>query len=107
VSCVNVLERSVITEQEEGAEILRSLHTQRLVELHHWAQGLWLQQERLRFHVLEGGDVASRLIDYARASHADHIVIGARGSSGLRRFLGSVSSRVAAEAPCSVTVARA
>jgi nucleotide-binding universal stress UspA family protein len=77
------------------------------VELHHWAQGLGLQQERLRFHVLEGGDVASRLIDYARASHADHIVIGARGSSGLRRFLGSVSSRVAAEAPCSVTVARA
>jgi nucleotide-binding universal stress UspA family protein len=107
VSCVNVLERSVITEQEEGAEILRSLHTQRLVELHHWAQALGLQQERLRFHVLEGGDVASRLIEYARASHADYIVMGARGSSGLRRFLGSVSSRVAAEAPCSVTVVRA
>ncbi|MDP1735562.1 MAG: protein kinase [Sulfuritalea sp.] len=107
VSCVNVLERSVITEQEEGAEIMRSLHTRRLVELHHWASGLGLQQERLRFHVLEGGDVASRLIDHARASHADHIVIGARGSSGLRRFLGSVSSRVAAEAPCTVTVVRA
>jgi serine/threonine protein kinase len=107
VSCVNVLERSVITEQEEGEEILRSLRTQRLVQLHHWAQALGLPQERLRFHVLEGGDAASRLIDYARASHADHIVIGARGSSGLRRFLGSVSARMAAEAPCSVTVVRA
>lgn len=107
VSCISVLETSLLTEQEEGAEIMRALHIQRLVELHHWAQPLGLAQERLRFHVLEGGDAAARIIEYAGASHADTIVIGARGSSGLRRFLGSVSSRVAAEAPCSVTVVRA
>jgi serine/threonine protein kinase len=107
VSCVSVLEPSLLTEQEEGAEIMRSLHMQRLVELHHWAQPLGLPQERLRFHVLEGSDAAARLIEYARASHADHIIMGARGSSGLRRFLGSISSRVVAEAPCTVTVVRA
>jgi nucleotide-binding universal stress UspA family protein/predicted Ser/Thr protein kinase len=107
VSCVGVLEPSLMTEQEEGAEIARGLHMQRLVELHHWAQPLGLPPEQLRFHVLEGSDVPSKLIEYARASHADHIIIGARGSSGLRRLLGSVSSRVAAEAPCSVTVVRA
>ena len=107
VSCVSVLEPSALTEQEEGAEIMRSLHTQRLVELHHWAQPLGIAQERLRFHVLEGGDAAARLIDYARASHVDHIIMGACGSSGLRRFLGSVSSRIVAEAPCTVTVVRA
>ncbi|MCX7167964.1 MAG: universal stress protein [Rhodocyclales bacterium] len=107
VSCVSVLELSLITEQEEGAEIMRSLHTQRLVELHHWVQPLGLPQEHLRYHVLEGSDVADRLVEYARVSHADHIIMGARGSSGLRRFLGSVSARVAAEAPCSVTVVRA
>jgi nucleotide-binding universal stress UspA family protein len=107
VSCVSVLEPSLLTEQEEGAEIMRALHMQRLVELHHWAQPLGLPQERLRFHVLEGSDVPVRLLEHARASHADHIIIGARGSSGLRRLLGSVSSRVAAEAPCSVTVVRA
>ena len=106
LSCVGVVESSLITEQEEGAEIMRSLHTQCLMELHHWARPLDLPLDRLRFHVLEGGDAAARLIDYARASHADHIVMGARGSSGLRRFLGSVSARVAAEAPCSVTVVR-
>ncbi|MCX7180589.1 MAG: serine/threonine-protein kinase, partial [Proteobacteria bacterium] len=50
LSCVSVLEPSALTEQEEGAEIMRSLHTQRLVELHHWAQPLGLPQERLRFH---------------------------------------------------------
>jgi nucleotide-binding universal stress UspA family protein len=106
VSCVSVVEPSVLTEQEEGAEIMRGLHMQRLVELHHWAQPLGLPQERLRFHVLEGSDVPTRLIEYARASHVDHIMMGARGSSGLRRLLGSVSSRVAAEAPCTVTVVR-
>ncbi len=110
VSCVSVLEPSLLTEQEEGAEIMRAMHMQRLVGLHHWAQPLGLPQERLRFHVLEGRDVPTRLIEYACASHADHIIIGARGSSsgsGLRRLLGSVSSRVAAEAPCTVTVVRA
>ena len=35
-----------------------------------------------------------------------HIVIGARGASALRRHLGSVSSKVVAEAGCSVTVVR-
>jgi eukaryotic-like serine/threonine-protein kinase len=107
VSCISVLEPSLLTEQDEGAEIARALHMQRLVELHHWAQPLGLPQERVRFHVLEGGDVPARLIEYARTHHADHIVMGARGSSGLRRFLGSVSAQVAAEAPCSVTVVRA
>ena len=34
------------------------------------------------------------------------IVIGARASSALRRYLGSVSAQVVAEAPCTVTVVR-
>jgi len=36
----------------------------------------------------------------------DHIVMGARGNSALRRYLGSVSAQVVAEADCSVTVVR-
>ena len=51
-------------------------------------------------------DVATALIDYARNSRIDHIVLGARGSSRLRRLLGSVSAKVVAEAPCTVTVVR-
>lgn len=107
VTCVGVLEPSLATEQEEGGEIERSFHTRQLVALHHWARPLALPPAQLRFHVLTGRDAATSLVDWARASHADHIVMGARGSSGLRRFLGSVSARVAAEAPCSVTVVRA
>jgi len=33
-------------------------------------------------------------------------VLGARASSALRRYLGSVSAQVVAEAPCTVTVVR-
>jgi len=106
VSCVSVLEPSILTEADEGRELAHSLHTQRLVELHHWARPLALPPERLRFHVIESGTPAHALVEYASNNHVDLIVIGARGSSTLRRFLGSVSSRVAAEAPCSVTVVR-
>jgi nucleotide-binding universal stress UspA family protein len=49
---------------------------------------------------------AGQLVDYARNNRVDHIVIGSRKSSTLRRYLGSVSTRVVAEAPCTVTVVR-
>ena len=41
-----------------------------------------------------------------RQAQVDHIVIGARGASAVRRYLGSVSSQVVAEASCNVTVVR-
>ena len=37
----------------------------------------------------------------------DHIVMGARSSGSLRRYLGSVSARVVAESDSTVTVVRA
>jgi Universal stress protein family len=46
------------------------------------------------------------LIEFARANGIDQIVMGACGSSTLRRYLGSVSGRVVAEAACTVTVVR-
>lgn len=107
VTCIGVLEPSIMTEQEESGDMVRAFHTARLVALHHWARPLALPQERVRFHVLTGSDAASAIIDHARRCHADHLLMGARGSSALRRYLGSVSARVVAEAPCSVTVVRA
>jgi nucleotide-binding universal stress UspA family protein len=106
ITCVGVLEPSIMTEQEEGDAIGRTLHTAKLATLHQWAYPLALPKENIRFHVLTGGDAAAQLVDYARTAHADHIVMGARGSSVMRRYLGSVSARVVAEAPCSVTVVR-
>ena len=57
-------------------------------------------------HVIEGPDAAQAIVDFARRCQADHIVMGARASSTMRRYLGSVSSEVVARAPCSVTVVR-
>lgn len=89
-----------------AAEGGRAVHVQRLVDLKRWARPLGLPAGRVTFHVLDAADPAGALIDYARVNRVDHVVVGARGSSALRRHLGSVSARVAAEAPCTVTVVR-
>jgi len=106
IICVTVIESDISTEQETGHELVNSLYTQRLVEMHHWAAELKLPFHRLRFHVLEGVNAAAALVEYARQHHVDQIIMGARGSSALRRILGSVSARVVSEAPCTVTVVR-
>jgi nucleotide-binding universal stress UspA family protein len=84
----------------------RNLHMQLLMELKHWARPLELPADRISFHVLEAPDPATALIHYAKTNQVEHIIIGARGSSTLRRYLGSVSSHVVAQAPCAVTVVR-
>lgn len=103
---VTVLEPDLSTEQEDGDALSSSLYTQRLVELRHWASAIPIPPERVRFHVLEGAHPAAALVDYARKNQVDQIILGARGSSALRRILGSVSARVVTEAPCTVTVVR-
>lgn len=84
----------------------RSLRMRLLVELQHWARPLGLGVGRITHHILEGPDPASEILDFARSNHVDHVVIGSRGSSTLRRYLGSVSSQVVAQAVCSVTVVK-
>lgn len=81
-------------------------HVSRLVGLRTWAGGIDLPDDRLTFSVLESSDPASAILEHAAVVGADHIAMGARGHSTARRFLGSVSARVVAEAPCSVTVIR-
>jgi len=100
-----------------------------LVRLRHWAEALALPPARVSFHVLESTETAEALLRYARVNAVDHIVIGApprdapmRGMLGsvssdvspdampeaLKFFgsLGTVSTKVAAEAPCTVTIVR-
>jgi K+-sensing histidine kinase KdpD len=60
----------------------------------------------LTVHVLEAVDPAAAILEFAKANHVDHIIIGAGQSTMLRSLLGSVSARVAAEAACTVTVVR-
>lgn len=104
--CLSVLKTNLIgmdyTVNDQGENMV----VNRLVELRDWARPFNLPQERISHHVVEASDPGAVILAFARNNGADHIVLGARGNSTLRRFLGSVSSQVVAEAPCSVTVVR-
>jgi len=106
LACINVRKISLLTIDPIADAEGRNPHLQGLVELKHWARAFAIPAERLTFHVLEATDAARALVDFARLNRADHIVIGARASSAMRRYLGSVSAHVVAEAPCTVTVVR-
>jgi eukaryotic-like serine/threonine-protein kinase len=104
--CVTVLKTALLSLDDSAPRNGGNAYVQRLVELQDWARGLKVPTDAISFHVLEAVDPAAALIEYARKNQVDHIVIGARGSSALRRYLGSVSSQVVAESPCTVTVVR-
>ena len=106
LACLNVLRQGRITIDLTLDEEGHNKRIDRLVALRHWAEALKLADDRLTAHVLEAVDPARAILEFAQANHVDHIVIGARQNSLLRNLLGSVSAKVAAEAPCTVTVIR-
>jgi nucleotide-binding universal stress UspA family protein len=119
LACLAVMKTSRIAIDELMDADGRSRHVNLLVQLKHWArpvvQALTAsktlaeheQDARITFHVIEAPDPATAIVDYARKNQVDHIVMGARSSSTLRRYLGSVSAQVVAESDCTVTVVRA
>lgn len=106
LAVLNVLKLNRIALDQTLDEQGNNKHVQRLVDLKDWARPMNLEQGRITFHVLEAVDPAETILDYARVNNVDHIVMGARANSTMRKILGSVSGKVAAEAPCSVTVVR-
>ena len=83
-----------------------NLHVARLVALHAWARELKLPAAQLTYTVLENPDPGAAIIEHAAHVRADHILMGAHSHSVVRRYLGTVSGHVVAQAPCSVTVIR-
>ena len=106
LACLNVLRQGRISLDTALDEQGHNKKIDRMVGLRHWAEPLKLQEGRLTVHVLEAVDPASALLEFVRNNHVDHILIGARHNSLMRSLLGSVSAKVAAEAPCTVTVVR-
>lgn len=76
-------------------------------DLEQAAQVLRQATPNVRVELREGDDISQELLDAATAFHADLIVMGHKGKSGLERFLlGSVANRVVHHAPCSVWIMR-
>jgi serine/threonine protein kinase len=106
LAVLNVLKLNRIALDQTLDDQGHNKHVQRLVGLKDWARPMKLGEGRVTFHVLEAIDPAETILDYARVNNVDHIVMGARANSTMRKLLGSVSAKVAAEAPCTVTVVR-
>jgi len=106
LACLNVLKLGRVTIDRTLDEQGNNKHVDRLITLRHWAAPLKLDENRLTVHVLAAVEPAAAILEFAKVNRVDHIVIGARQNSMLRSLLGSVSSKVVAEAPCTVTVVR-
>lgn len=82
----------------KSREALDNMNAQLLAEAER--QGVPLQ-----VHNPGSSDVADALLSIAEAVHADLVVVGNRGMSGMTRFvLGSVPNKVAHQCPCSVLI---
>ena len=81
--------------ETEGLEILRSFAKEAI------AAGVQTEFSQITGHP------SSTICDFAQSCHAQAIVIGRRGYSGLKEmFLGSISNYVVHHAPCSVLLVR-
>jgi len=107
LACLSVVKTSRIGMDDATDSEGHHLHVKGLVGLKDWARPLGLPPTTVTYHVLEAPDPAAAIIEFARSNHVDQIIMGARASSTLRQYLGSVSSAVVAQAPCTVTVVRA
>jgi nucleotide-binding universal stress UspA family protein len=106
LACVNVMRTNRLAINMPLDAEGHNIHQSRLATLKRWAAGLDLGPAQVTFHVLEAADPASALLDYAKVNRVDHVLIGAEARFTQRRLLGSVASRIVAEAPCTVTVVR-
>ena len=126
LACMSVMKINRIGIDELVDADGHSKHVKLLVQLKHWARSITHANPsaepkspsaaakhrpppdgRITFHVIEAVDPAEAILEFARKNQVDHIVLGARSSGTLRRYLGSVSAQVAAQAVCTVTVVRA
>jgi nucleotide-binding universal stress UspA family protein len=104
---VTVIPPGSIAGAESDEDISTAQRIKHLVLLKHWAEPLRLPLDKASFHVLEGGDAAATLLDYARANAVDHIVTGsAPPGLPLATVWGTFATKLVGEAPCTVTLIR-
>jgi nucleotide-binding universal stress UspA family protein len=107
VACVSVVAPAPVLGGGSGDDSSARRRIQHLVVLRHWAEPLRLPPERLSTHVLESDDPVHALLAFVRSNAVDHVVVGGPPATVPPGARGStVAMRIAAAAPCSVTVVR-
>jgi eukaryotic-like serine/threonine-protein kinase len=106
LACVTVISSSQTSSSDE-TKSETSVQRRYLSTLRQWAQPLDQSGQQISFHVLESGDVAQALLDYARGNAVSVIVMGA-ATHGLmtQRLVATVPIKVAMEAPCTVVLVK-
>ena len=106
LACVTVIS-SGETSSSVDASSETSAQRKYIGSLRQWAQPLDLSGQQTSYHVLESGDVAQALVNYAVGNGVSVIVMGA-ATHGLKmqRFLATVPIKVAMDAPCTVILVK-
>jgi serine/threonine protein kinase len=106
LACVTVIS-SGQTSSSDDASSETSVQRKYIASLRQWAQPLDLPGQQTSYHVLESGDVAQALVNYAVGNEVSVIVMGA-ATHGLKmqRFLATVPIKVAMDAPCTVILVK-
>ena len=106
LACLTVISPSLTSSTDE-TKSETTVHRHHLNRLRHWAQPLDHPGHQTSYHVLESGDVAQALLDYARGNGVSVIVMGA-ATHGLKtqRFVATVPIKVAMDAPCTVILVK-
>ena len=106
LACVTVIPDS-LSNSSVDAQSETSVQRRYLAWLHEWARALNHPGHQTSCHVLESGNVAQALIDYAVGNQVHMIVMGA-ATHGLKtqRLIATVPLKVAMAAPCTVILVK-
>jgi eukaryotic-like serine/threonine-protein kinase len=106
LACVTVISPSQTSASQERMSE-SNVHRRYLTSLRQWAQPLDQPGQQTSFHVLESGDVAQAILDYAVGNNVSVIVMGA-ATHGLKtqRFVATVPIKVAMDAPCTIVLVK-
>lgn len=107
-TCLSILPKENFSERgsvEDFVNLSHPKHIQAQAELRHWLEPMKLARSRVNIQVFYG-DPATEIVNYANQFAVDHIIMCAHRSEGAKKMVGSVPTKVIAEAPCSVTVVR-
>lgn len=106
LACITVIS-SGLTSSSDTEKSETAVHRQHLTRLQQWAKPIDLSGHQASYHVLESGDVAQAILDYANGNQVSVIVMGA-ATHGLKtqRLLATVPIKVAMDAPCTVILVK-